>query len=185
MPMASTRPNSERLLSEKPSAASTAKVPISDTGMATIGMIDARQVCRNRMITTTTRTTASNMVVNHRFDRLRDEHGRVVDDVVSQPVREGLATAPPSPPAPAAGGGQRVGAGPLEDAHRDRHPLVEIAAAVVVGGAELDAADVADADHAPVGVGLDDDVAERLRRRSSRPCVSTLSWKAPGCGTGG
>ena len=62
MPMASTRPNSERLFSEKPSAASMAKVPISDTGMATIGMIDARQVCRNRMITTTTRITASSMV---------------------------------------------------------------------------------------------------------------------------
>ena len=39
-----------------------AKVPISDTGMATMGTIEARQVCRNRMITTTTRITASNMV---------------------------------------------------------------------------------------------------------------------------
>ena len=39
-----------------------AKVPISDTGMATMGMIEARHVCRNTMITTTTRITASNMV---------------------------------------------------------------------------------------------------------------------------
>jgi hypothetical protein len=59
MPMASTSPNSERLLSEKSSAASTAKVPISDTGMATIGMTEARQVCRNRITTRTTRATAS------------------------------------------------------------------------------------------------------------------------------
>src|SRR5262245_42582955 len=62
MPMASSKPNSESLLSEEPNAESTAKVPISDTGMATMGTIDARQVCRNRMMTTTTRTTASNMV---------------------------------------------------------------------------------------------------------------------------
>ena len=59
MPMASTRPKSERLLSEKPKAARTAKVPISETGMAMIGMIEARQVCRNSSTTMTTRPTAS------------------------------------------------------------------------------------------------------------------------------
>ena len=59
MPIASTRPNSDRLLSEKPNAAITAKVPISETGMATIGMIEARQVCRNRITTSTTRIAAS------------------------------------------------------------------------------------------------------------------------------
>ena len=37
-------------------------VPISDTGMATIGMTAARQVCRNRMITSTTSSTASRIV---------------------------------------------------------------------------------------------------------------------------
>ena len=63
MPMASTRPNSVRLFSEKPNAAMTKNVPISDTGMATIGMIAARQVCRNRMMTITTSTTASNKVL--------------------------------------------------------------------------------------------------------------------------
>ncbi len=62
MPIASTSPNSDRLLSEKPNAASTAKVPISDTGIATIGMIEARQVCRKRMTTMTTRITASKIV---------------------------------------------------------------------------------------------------------------------------
>ena len=63
MPMARTRPNSVRLLSEKPKAAMTKNVPISDTGMATTGMIAARQVCRNRMMTSTTSTTASNNVL--------------------------------------------------------------------------------------------------------------------------
>ncbi len=62
MPMASTSPNSERLLSEKPNIAMKKKVPISDTGMAMIGMTAARQVCRNRITTSTTRMTASTMV---------------------------------------------------------------------------------------------------------------------------
>jgi len=64
MPTASTSPNSDKLFSEKPSAASTAKVPTSETGIATIGMTEARQVCRNRMTTTTTRATASRMVTS-------------------------------------------------------------------------------------------------------------------------
>jgi len=37
-------------------------VPISDTGMATMGMIAARQVCRNRMTTRTTSMMASPIV---------------------------------------------------------------------------------------------------------------------------
>ena len=40
----------------------TANEPMSDTGIATIGMIAARQVCRNRMTTQTTSTIASNSV---------------------------------------------------------------------------------------------------------------------------
>ena len=46
----------------KPNNDMTKKVPISDTGMATIGMIAARQVCRNKMTTSTTRMIASAMV---------------------------------------------------------------------------------------------------------------------------
>jgi hypothetical protein len=59
MPTARTSPNSDRLLSEKPRAARTPRVPISDTGMAAIGMIEARQVCRNSMTTRTTSTIAT------------------------------------------------------------------------------------------------------------------------------
>src|SRR6185436_19450633 len=62
MPMASTRPNSDSVLIENPSAYSTANVPITDTGTATSGITDARQVCRNRMTTSTTSATASNKV---------------------------------------------------------------------------------------------------------------------------
>ena len=47
-PIASTRPNSDSVLIEKPSSGKTANVPISDTGTAIIGMSVARQFCRNR-----------------------------------------------------------------------------------------------------------------------------------------
>ena len=63
MPMASTRPNSDRLFSEKPSSAMTAKVPISDTGTSIIGSSVARQSCRNTSTTTKTRTNASKSVL--------------------------------------------------------------------------------------------------------------------------
>ncbi len=63
MPMASTSPNSESALMEKPSRCSTAKVPTTDTGTASSGMMDARQVCRNRITTSTTSAMASSSVV--------------------------------------------------------------------------------------------------------------------------
>ena len=59
MPIASTRPNSDSMLSEKPNAAIAAKVPISDTGIASSGIRLARQFCRNSSTTTTTRPIAS------------------------------------------------------------------------------------------------------------------------------
>jgi len=62
MPIARTSPNRDRLFSENPNAAMTAKVPISDTGMATIGITAARQLCRKIITTSTTRTSASNSV---------------------------------------------------------------------------------------------------------------------------
>ena len=47
---------------EKPSRCITAKVPITDTGTASSGMMEARQVCRNRITTSTTSTMASSSV---------------------------------------------------------------------------------------------------------------------------
>ena len=63
MPMARIRPNSVRLLREKPSTDITAKVPMSDTGMATIGISAVRQDCRKTITTMTTRITASTKVL--------------------------------------------------------------------------------------------------------------------------
>ncbi|MNT20367.1 hypothetical protein D3C72_1556730 [compost metagenome] len=47
---------------EKPSRCSTAKVPTTDTGTASSGMMEARQVCRNRITTITTSAIASSSV---------------------------------------------------------------------------------------------------------------------------
>ena len=59
MPMASTRPNSDSALIENPNGSISANVPTIETGTASSGMIDARQVCRNRITTITTSRIAS------------------------------------------------------------------------------------------------------------------------------
>ena len=62
MPMASTRPNIESVLTEKPSSGKKMKVPISDTGTVRSGMIVARRFCRKMKTTRVTRMTASTKV---------------------------------------------------------------------------------------------------------------------------
>ena len=60
MPIASTNPNSVSVLMEKPNADMTANVPISETGMAMMGMSAVRHDCRKSRMTQTTSTTDSN-----------------------------------------------------------------------------------------------------------------------------
>ena len=62
MPIASTRARSDTMLSEKPRANMTAKVPISETGTAISGIRVARKLPRNRNTTITTSTNASSSV---------------------------------------------------------------------------------------------------------------------------
>ena len=62
MPMASTMANSVRVLMEKPNIHSPAKVPMRDTGTASMGIRVARQVCRNIKTTSSTMSAASLMV---------------------------------------------------------------------------------------------------------------------------
>ncbi len=62
IPIASTSPNSDSALIEKPNISISPNVPMMDTGTASSGMIDARQVCRNRITTSTTSATASSSV---------------------------------------------------------------------------------------------------------------------------
>src|SRR3984893_18039018 len=63
MPMAKTSPNNDRLFKLNPRAAMTANVPMSDTGTAIMGMMVARQFCRNTKTTIRTRMIASNSVL--------------------------------------------------------------------------------------------------------------------------
>ena len=63
IPIASTSPNSERLLNEKPSSRITAKVPTSETGTAAIGTSVARHCWRKTSTTTKTSTVASKSVL--------------------------------------------------------------------------------------------------------------------------
>ncbi|MNS84155.1 hypothetical protein D3C72_1179690 [compost metagenome] len=61
--MDSTRPNRDKVLRENPIRCMTAKVPIRDTGTASNGINDARQLRRNSTTTMTTRMIASSSVV--------------------------------------------------------------------------------------------------------------------------
>ncbi len=58
-PVASVMPNRVSELIEKPKTLINAKVPTSETGIVTAGMMVARQSCRNRKMTTITMTIAS------------------------------------------------------------------------------------------------------------------------------
>jgi hypothetical protein len=58
MPMASTKPNSVRVLMVKPRGMKKMNVPMMDTGIASSGMSVARQLCRNRNTTRITRSRA-------------------------------------------------------------------------------------------------------------------------------
>ena len=62
MPMASTRPNIESVLTEKPSIGKKMNVPMSDTGTVSSGMIVARRFCRKMKTTSVTRMIASTNV---------------------------------------------------------------------------------------------------------------------------
>lgn len=62
MAIARTRPKRVRVLREKPSSFITANVAISDTGIAIIGMMTARQLWRKmRMTSMTMRVVSTNV----------------------------------------------------------------------------------------------------------------------------
>ncbi len=57
-PIARTMPSRLSMFSEKPSSSITTRVAISDTGMAMVGMIVVRQLCRKMKTTATTSSSA-------------------------------------------------------------------------------------------------------------------------------
>ena len=75
-PMASTRPNSDSELMEKPSMGNSAKVPTNETGTAMSGIRVARQLCRKRKTTSATSSVVSRRVM--RISRMPSVTGAVV-----------------------------------------------------------------------------------------------------------
>ena len=161
MPTASTSPNSVRLFSVKPNVAMKKNVPISDTGIAMIGMTAARQVCRKMMMTSTTSSDRLEDRLDHRIDRLPDELGRIVDDGVLDAGREALRQ-PLHRLHDGVGGRERVRAGPLEDRKRDRRVAAEIGIGRIVLRGKLDLRDILQPHHGAGGL-LHHDIGELLR----------------------
>ena len=75
-PMASTSPNKDSVLMEKPRNGKRTNVPISDTGTASSGIKVARQLCRKRKTTSATSSTVSRRVT--RISRIPSVTGAVV-----------------------------------------------------------------------------------------------------------
>src|ERR1700757_4723465 len=90
MPTASTRPNSERLLIEMPSAARIEKAPTSDTGMATAGMIVTRQLLQEQVNDADHEEDRDAGRHDHFVDGLAHEGGRIIDVDVVETGREAL-----------------------------------------------------------------------------------------------
>ena len=63
MPMASTRPNIDSVLTENPSSGKKMKVPMIETGTVRSGMIVARRFWRKMNTTSVTRMSASTKVL--------------------------------------------------------------------------------------------------------------------------
>ena len=62
MPMASTRPNIDNVLTENPRTGKKMNVPMRETGIVSSGMIVARMFCRKMNTTSVTSRSASTNV---------------------------------------------------------------------------------------------------------------------------
>ena len=62
MAIANIKPNNVNVLIENPKKAITANVPISDTGIVIQGISTARQLCKKKNMTSTTKMVASTKV---------------------------------------------------------------------------------------------------------------------------
>ncbi len=85
-PVARVRPKSVRVLIEKPSSLTRAKVPTSDTGMVIAGMSVVRQSCRKMKITRMTNRIACTSVIS--TSRI-DSPTTVVVSKATVPLRPG------------------------------------------------------------------------------------------------
>ncbi len=81
MPIASTSPSKDSVLMENPSSGNTAKVPMSDTGTASVGISVERTFCRKMKTTKMTSATAWNRVMT--ISRMPASMGRVVSSEIA------------------------------------------------------------------------------------------------------
>ena len=137
--MASTRPNSDRLLRLKPSASITANVPTIATGTAISGMSVARHDCKNASTTIATKMMASRSALEDFVNRFMDERRRIVHDGVFDIWRK-AALELLHPRSHAGRRIERVRAGLLKNRQADRWLTVEIARRVFIFGAQLNTA---------------------------------------------
>ena len=119
----------------------------------------------------------------HRVDRLLDELGRVVDDVVFEPLRKPLGRLRHGL-ADVLGGGERVRARALEHRDRDRRIEVEIGVRRIVQRRPARRAPTSLSRTTALAVCLTTMLAN-CSGSASRPSVCTAIWNAPGLSTGG
>ena len=138
------------------------KVPTSDSGMATVGMIDERIEPRNRNTTNRHDGQGLEQAADHLVDGAVHEFGGIVDDLAAEPVRqqrlnfrENLVDAGDHL--------EQIGRRRHLDADIDRLLAVETDFGVVVLGAERDIGDVLEPHDGATGL-LDHQIAEFFRR---------------------
>ncbi len=182
MPMASTRPNSDRLFSEKPNRLTMKKVPISETGMAMIGMIAARQVLQEQHHHDDHQHDGFEDGVLHRPHGFGDELRRIVRRRIGETLREVLGDAGHLLLDRLAGR-QRVGARQLEDAERHRRLGIEVGdRGIVLPSMSMRATSRRRTTALPLWRTT---MLPNSSGVDSRPSVRTATWKASCSGTGG
>ena len=161
-PMASTRPNRESVLMEKPNTGKSMNVPTSDTGTASSGIRVARQPCKKRYTTRITSASAIKSVIDDFLDSLGDRARGIERDVEIQVVGEALLHLSHELLDPG-GSIHRVRPRQLVGGDDGAGLAIEASRDTVVLGAQLDPSDIADADNSAVGRLADDDLPEFFR----------------------
>ena len=142
-PIASTSPNSDSVLIEKPSSGKSANAPTSDTGTVSSGISVARQLWRKMKTTRTTSAIASSERLDDLLDARLHRRGRVERDLVLDAGREALLRSSSIVARMLAATSSALEPGIWNAAMTRGGLAVERAVLLVVERAELDARDVA------------------------------------------
>ena len=161
MPTDRTRPNSVSMLSVKPNPCITTQVPISDTGMATTGMMRGAPGLEEQQHHQNDQDGGLDDAPVELGHRYLDELGRIVGEAVFEALGEALGHLHHGV-LDALRGTHGVASGLLVDDDDDRRVAVGIALRRVAERAKLDAADVLEAHDAPIAADLDNDVLELI-----------------------